>query len=178
MKPTLYAISAELSALLNLLEENGGEITPEIEQALAISQGQLEEKAVDYGHAILNYEGMAAAAKVEKERLDNLCKFYDNTAKRLKKTIGEAMRAFEMPKIETPTMRLSISRSTATQVDDLNALPAQYKKTKEEVSADKSAIKAFILAEVKKAKEEGREIDPNTVVPGAHLVENVSLSIK
>ena len=65
---TLYGITAELNGILAQLEELGGEITPELEQALAINEEQFVAKAEDYGHAILNLKGMAAAAKAEKER--------------------------------------------------------------------------------------------------------------
>ena len=36
--PTLYGITAELNAILTQLEELGGEITPELEQALVINE--------------------------------------------------------------------------------------------------------------------------------------------
>ena len=162
--PTLYGITAELNDILAQLEELGGEITPEIEQALAINEEQFVAKAEDYGHAILNLKGMAAAAKAEKERLAGLQKFYENTQKRLTDALSSAMQVFGHDKVENATMRLSLRHSTATEVDDLDQLPAEYKTTKVEVVADKTAIK--------KAIQEGED------VPGAHLVENVSLQIK
>ena len=163
--PTLYSITADLGAILATLEDNGGEITPEIEQALAINQEQFAAKAVDYAHCILNFDGMAAAAKAEKERLAALQKFYENTAKALRKRITDAMTAFDMPKVETPTMRLSMRRTTAVGDDyDISLIPMKYKVTKIEEKPDKAAIKAAIQA--------------GENVPGAHLVENVSLQIK
>ena len=162
--PTLYGITAELNGILAQLEELGGEITPEIEQALAINEEQFVAKAEDYGHAILNLKGMAAAAKAEKERLAGLQKFYENTQKRLTDALSSAMQVFGHDKVENATMRLSLRHSTATEVDDLDQLPAEYKTTKVEVVADKTAIK--------KAIQDGED------VPGAHLVENVSLQIK
>ena len=162
--PTLYGITAELNGILAQLEELGGEITPELEQALAINEEQFVAKAEDYGHAILNLKGMAAAAKAEKERLAALQKFYENTYNRLDNALKTAMVATGHDKVETPTMRLSLRHSTATEVDDLDAVPMEYKTTKVEVVADKAAIK--------KAIQQGED------VPGAHLVENVSLQIK
>ena len=162
--PTLYGITAELNAILTQLEELGGEITPEIEQALAINEESFAAKSEDYGHAILNLKGMAAAAKAEKERLAALQKFYENTVNRLDNALKTAMVATGHDKVETPTMRLSLRHTTATEVDDLDQLPAEYKTTKVEVVADKAAIK--------KAIQQGED------VPGARLVENVSLQIK
>jgi hypothetical protein len=162
--PTLYGITSELNDILTQLEELGGEITPELEQALAINEENFAAKSEDYGHAILNLKGMAAAAKAEKERLAALQKFYENTYNRLDNALKTAMVATGHDKVETPTMRLSLRHSTATEVDDLDAVPAEYKTTKVEVVADKTAIK--------KAIQQGED------VPGAHLVENVSLQIK
>ena len=164
MTPTLYNISTELSAILAAIEEAGGEITPEIEEALAISEGQFTTKSEEYGHAILNLEAMAAAAKAEKERLANLQKFYDTTVERLRTAMIAAMKATGKEKVETPTMRLSLRHTTATEVDDIALLPSEFKTTKVEEVADKTAIK--------KAIQSGED------VPGAHLVDNVSLQIK
>ena len=74
------------------------------------------------------------------------------------------MQVFGQDKVENATMRLSLRHTTATEVDDLDQLPAEFKTTKVEVVADKTAIK--------KAIQSGED------VPGAHLVENVSLQIK
>lgn len=162
--PTLYGITAELNAILAQLEELGGEITPELEQALAINEEYFVQKAEDYGHAILNLKGMAAAAKAEKERLAGLQKFYENAQKRLTDALSTAMQVFGQDKVENATMRLSLRHSTATEVDDIDQVPQFFKTTKVETVADKMAIK--------KAIQEG------IAVPGAHLVENVSLQIK
>ena len=162
--PTLYSITSEMSKIMFMIEEAGGEMTPEIETALAINEEQFATKAVDYGHAILNLKAMAAAAKAEKERLAGLQKFYENTQKRLEGALSQAMQVFGQDKVENATMRLSLRHTTATEVDDIALLPKQYKTVKVEEVADKTAIK--------KAIQSGED------VPGAHLVENVSLQIK
>lgn len=162
--PTLYTISGDLLAVLNELEENGGELTPELEQALAITEGQFTEKAVDYGLAILNLEAMAEAAKAEKERLAGLQKFYENAKKRLSETLSGAMRAFDRTKVETPTLRLFLRHTQSTEVDNADDIPARFKLTKVETVVDKTAIKKAIVA--------GED------VPGAHLNDNYSLQIK
>lgn len=161
--PTLYTISGDLLAVLNELEENGGELTPELEQALAITEGQFTEKAVDYGLAILNLEAMAEAAKAEKERLAGLQNFYENAKKRLSETLSGAMRAFDRTKVETPTLRLFLRHTQATEIDNADDIPARFKVTKVETVVDKTAVKKAIVA--------GED------VPGAHLNDNYSLQI-
>ena len=44
MNKSLYEISDELQQIINYIEDNGGEINEEIEEALNISQEELEEK--------------------------------------------------------------------------------------------------------------------------------------
>ena len=156
--PTLYTISGDLLAILNQLEENGGELTPEMEQALAITEGQFTEKAVDYGLAILNLDAMAEAAKAEKERLAGLQKFYENAKKRLSETLSGAMQAFDRTKVETPTLRLFLRHTQTTEVDNADDIPARFKVTKVETVVDKTAVKKAIVA--------GED------VPGAHLNDN------
>ena len=163
-KLTLYRISEEMSAILNAIEENGGEITEEQEQALAISEEQFAEKAYDYGHVILNLDYTVEVIKNEIERLTRLKKSAENAQKRVKGALVNAMVQLDHPMVETPTMRLSLRRTTATEIDDVNLIPDNLKTTKVEVVADKTAIK--------KAIQQGED------VPGAHLVENVSLQIK
>ena len=161
---SFYPVTKELTDIFIALEENGGEVTPEIEQALAINEENFAAKSVDFGNAILNFKAMAAAAKAEKERLAAIQKRYENAYNRLDKALTAAMDATGHDKVETPTMRLSLRHTTATEVDNLDAVPMEYKTTKVEVVADKTAIK--------KAIQQGED------VPGAHLVENVSLQIK
>ncbi len=162
--PTLYTISGDLLAVLDHLEENGGELTPELEQALTITEEMFTEKAVDYGLAIRNLEAMAMAAKAEKERLAGLQRFYENAKKRLSDTLSGAMRALDHPKVETPTLRLFLRHTQATEVDNADDIPARFKVTKVETVVDKTAVKKAIVA--------GEE------VPGARLVDNYNLQIK
>ena len=161
---TLYGISAEMTALLNAIEEQGGEITEEQENALAITEEQFTTKAVDYGHVILNMDATVDAIKNEIDRLSKLKKSAENAQKRVKGALVAAMVQLDHPVVETPTMRLSFRHTTATEVDDIDQLPSEYKTTKVEVVADKTAIK--------------KAIQSGEAVPGAHLVENVSLQIK
>lgn len=161
---SLYKISVDLLALLQQIEENDGEITEEVAAALTINQEQAAAKVTDYGHAIKQLEGFAELAKAEAQRVQKIQKTYENTAKRLKEKVVEAMRLFGMEKVDTPTMKLSLRKTTATVIDDIEAVPKDYKTVKVETVADKTAIK--------KAIQSGGEI------PGAHIEENASLQIR
>jgi len=161
MELTLYQISDEQRRINAMLEETGGELTPEIEEALAINEGNFVTKAENYGKAILYYDAIVEAVKVEKKRLDGIQKTAENSMKRLKERLIDAMKTFDKPKVELSTMNLSLRKSEKVVIDDEKKIPKDCIKVTVEVS--KTALKAYI--------KEGKEC-------GAHLEENQSLQIK
>ena len=161
MEMTLYHISDEQRRLNAMLEENGGEVTPEIEEALAVNETNFVQKAESYGYAILHYKAVVAAVKAEKDRLDAIKKTAENAIARMEERIVAAMQQFDRPKVEADTLKLSLRRSERVVVDDENAVPADCKTIKVEVS--KTELKRHLKA--------GEDC-------GAHLEENTSLQIK
>lgn len=161
MDLTLYQISDEQRRINAMLEETGGELTPELEEALAINEANFVAKADGYGHAILHYKAIVAAIKAEKDRLDAIKKTAENAIARMEERLVAAMQQFDKAKIELDTMKLSLRKSERVVVDDENAVPADCKTIKVDVS--KTSLKAHI-----KAGE----------ACGAHLEENQSLQIK
>ena len=75
---SLYHISDEQRRINAMLEETGGELTPEIEEALAVNEQNFVQKAENYGYAILHYKAIVAAVKAEKDRLDAIKKTAEN----------------------------------------------------------------------------------------------------
>ena len=161
MELSLFQISEEQRRIEAMLEETGGELTPEIEEALAINEGNFMVKARDYGYAILRLKAYAAAAKAEKQRLDVLAKYCEGNVAKMETRLVEAMRQFGHAKVEMDTVRLSLRRSERVVVDDENNLPADCIVVKTEVSK----------MDVKRHLKAGETI-------GAHLEENYSLQIK
>ena len=161
MELTLYQISDEQRRINAMLEETGGELTPELEEALAINAGNFVAKAENYGKAILHYKAMITLLKGEIDRLSALKKTADNAITRMEERLVEAMQTFDRPKVEMDTMKLYLRKSERVVIDDENAVPADCKTIKVEVS--KTALKAHIKA--------GEDC-------GAHLEENQSLQIK
>ena len=161
MDLTLYQISDEQRRINAMLEETGGELTPEIEEALAVNEQNFVQKAENYGYAILHYKAIVAAVKAEKDRLDAIKKTAENAIARMEERLVAAMQQFERPKVEADTLKLSLRRSERVVVDDENAVPADCKTIKIEVS--KTELKRHLKA--------GEDC-------GAHLEENHSLLIK
>ena len=69
MDLSLYAITKEQQHLEELLIETGGELTPELEEALAINQENFLVKAENYGYSILRIEAHIAAVEEQERRL-------------------------------------------------------------------------------------------------------------
>ena len=161
MELTLYQISDEQRRIEAMLEETGGELTDEIEAALAINEDNFMAKSVDYGHAILRQKAFIEAAKAEKQRLDGIIKYCQGNIEKMETRLVAAMQLFDKTKVETATMKLSLRKSERVVVDDEAKVPADCIKVKTEVS--KTDLKAHIKA--------GEEC-------GAHIEENQSLQIK
>ena len=64
---SLFVITQSLNDIFDRIEDAGGEITPEIEQELAIRQDELESKCASYISAIRYMESNIEACKKEKQ---------------------------------------------------------------------------------------------------------------
>jgi len=165
----LWQLTQEELSFISLMEETGGEITPELEEELAIRRENFDHKAESYTKLILKLESDIEAAASEIKRIQDLKKTKENTVKRLKTTLRDALQIFGRPdsksgvmKYETPLFKLSIRSSSAVEIMDEQELPDEFWAIKREVS------KTLISNAIK----EGRE------VPGATMVENKSLQIR
>lgn len=162
MSRALYHIQQELSVINEELISSGGELTPELESKLAITQTELSEKARNYGLVILSNESDITAIDAEIKRLEALKAPLQATNKKLKETVANAMLSFGIEKVESPLCKLSFRKSEAVEVFDEAQLNQKYFNYKPTV--DKTTIKADL--------KEG--ID----VAGARLVTNQNLQIK
>lgn len=159
---TLYDITQDQQLIISLLEETGGELTPEIEEAMNITRSELESKAEGYGKAIFEYKAKEEAIDAEIKRLTARKKTAQNIQQRLKERIAEALEVFEVEKLEAGTFRYSFRKSKSVEIFDLNALPDEFIIT--EKKADKKAI--------------GDALKAGSVIYGAQLNENKSLQIR
>lgn len=159
---TLYQLTEEHKLICDALEENGGEITPEIEAMLAINAENFVTKADGYCEMIAKYLQMAEAAKARKAQLDNVQKVAENTAKRLRERLLLAMDEYGMEKVEIGLHKLSKRTSKAVEITDETKIPNNYIKVT--TSIDKSALRTDLLNGV--------------LIEGAELKTNTSLIIK
>lgn len=165
---SLFQLTLEELSFIELMEENGGEVTDEILEDLAIRRDNFQHKAEAYTRFILKLESEADAAAAEIKRIQALKKAKDNTVARLKEHLLSALMVFTeedakgIRRFETPLAKLSTRKSIAVEILDEEQIPADFWVIKKEVS--KSTISTAIK--------------DGATVPGAQLKENLSLAIR
>ena len=91
---SIYNIQQDLLDIFNQIEENDGEITPELEKQLSISQDEFKDKIRSYTCIIHQLENDLNAIKDEKTRLDAIKKSKEKTIDRLKQVMINAIQMF------------------------------------------------------------------------------------
>lgn len=162
MKTTLYTITEDQRLLNAMLEENGGELTPEIEEAMLITEENLITKAEAYGATIREYDAQAEACAAEIKRLMAYKKTCENISKRMRERLSDAMQTFEKDKLTAGTFRFSFRKSTSVSVDDETIIPDEFFKVE-------PTLKKKELLDALKAGE---------LIAGASLATNYSLQIR
>ena len=160
----IYKIETEYRDIISVLVENGGELTPEIEQALQINQKDLYRKSESYAYAIKELSGEIDIIKSEIERLQALISKRDKSICRMKETVLKAMELYEIEKIETPMIKISVRESEAVEIINENQIDLIYKVEKVTTTISKSAIKEAIKSGIS--------------VNGVVIKKNKSLQIK
>lgn len=158
----LYTLTTEAKMIASQLEE--GELTAELEAMLVINQEHLQEKSINYTKVIKNLEADSGAIDAEIKRLKAMKDAKDKAIDRMKLAVRDAMLVSGIDKIETNLFKLSLRRSEAVEVVNVDQLPLNLVTVKKTVSADKVKIKEAIKNGV--------------TVEGAVLLENFTLQIK
>jgi len=158
----LYTLTTEAQMIASLLETE--ELTSELEGMLIINQQELSDKSMNYAKVIRNKEADSDAIENEIKRLKAMKDANDRVVDRMKEAVRNAMLASGIDKIESSLFKLSLRRSEAVEVVNIDQLPESLTVVKKTVSADKVKIKEAIKNGVH--------------VEGAVIVENYSLQIK
>lgn len=156
----LFNIKQEYLTIAQELAE--GELTPQLEEALKITENNLQDKAINYGYVIKTFESECDILDNEIKRLQALKKARANAIDKLKDNISEAMQLFGITEVKAPTFKLSFRKSESIECDEV--VSEEYCNIKTTITPDKVAIKQAI--------KEGKE------VLGARLIINQNLQIK
>lgn len=162
MEKSLFQIENEFAELANQLIENEGELTPELEKSLRITQQELKHKAGGYSKVIKQINAEVSIIDAEIKRLQSLKKTRKNAIDRLKNSLTNAMQTFDIASLETPLTKITFRKSKSVEYEDVEKLPAECIIIEKKVS--KTALKSLL--------EQGEKIE------GAKIVENKSIQIK
>lgn len=167
----LYQIEQDLLELYAQIEENGGEITPEIEERLNITQENFTNKLENYTRFVKVLEGDVVLMDSEIERINKLKQTKQNLVNRLELSMLNALKLFgnkdpkkDIWRFDLITFKLSTRQSQSIEILDETVIDSKYKTIKTTESISKTLIK--------KAIEDGQ------IVNGASIKTNHSLSIK
>ena len=120
----IYNIQQDLLAIFDELEENGGELTPELEEQLNISKEEFRDKIKSYSNVVKMLENDIANIKEEKTRLSELQKSKEKSIERLKKIMVESIEMFgDTTKsgskfIDFGTGKVSVRQTQAVEVEE------------------------------------------------------------
>lgn len=161
----IYQIGQEYLELSEILQDNGGELTEELELRLAINESNLVEKSTGYIQVIKSLDSENDIIDSEIKRLQGLKSNRTKTINRLKETVKDAMLIFGKDKIETPLYKITFRSSKSVEIYDADLLPPECLKVE-------VVTKPISKTDIKKLIDSGKEI------PGAKVVENRNLQIK
>jgi len=132
----MYEITANWLEIQEALWETGGEITPEIGEALDRLEGAFEAKAKSYCSVIQENLRAAEGIKAEIDRLSALQKTHANTAESLKGRLKEAMETTGHLKLDLGTFKPRIQRNGRPSIrwaGPIEELPEDYKRVRVEL---------------------------------------------
>lgn len=131
----IYNLKVELLDIFSELEENGGELTPELEEQLAITQQDFNNKIKSYTEVIKLLKADCSSIDEEVKRLRELKVSKQNTIDRITKIVIEAISLFGdtnksgVKYIDYGTGKVSIRRSKSVEVDEhkVNVITDSFK---------------------------------------------------
>ena len=162
MKKSLYNIEQEYLEIANQLED--GDLSQELETALAINEQQLQGKAVAYAYVIKESEDDILILETRIKEWQKKLKAKKAIIEVLKKNVGNAMKLYGYHEIKTADVKLNFRRSEGVVgsndylTDDLVTIIPEQRKPN--------------LVAIKAAIKEGIEIE------GYSIEERYSLQIK
>lgn len=165
-----------MTAIEDALWENGGELTPELEQALAETEQSIAVKADGYNSLIRRFSSQADVIDAEIKRLTALKRTCQNAEKRLKEHVCEVMGMFGIDKIEGQYCKISRVKSAKVEANEEMLLAAYLNA----IAQLEEVLPPYITIEPKISKTAIKEFQKaEGILPaGAEIVENYSLRIK
>ena len=173
---TLYQLTGQMKAIEESLEENCGELTPELEALWEETAETLPAKVDGYNHVIKNIELLAKGYDEEIKRIQALKKAADNSVKRIKEHIKDVMIANNIDKLDGKACKFSLTSSTSTDVDEVTILQPYNEK----IDTLRASLPSWISIETKVSKTELKNAfkDKDITPAGVTFIKNTTLKIR
>lgn len=159
--PSINTLAHDAQALLSLIEDSGGELTPEIEQALAENMRDIETKVDHYAHVFDRIPGILEYWRKQREDADRVIQGLKNLESKLNSRIKEAMTQLGRTTLEGETTKFTLSKAKAALLLVESEVPQNYFTVETVIAADKERIRADLTSGID--------------VPGASLVPSYAL---
>ncbi len=190
----IYQIKQEFLSIFDELEENGGELTDELEKQLAITQESFKDKIEAYTNVIKLLNSDIDNIKVEQKRLKDFADRKQKVIDRLKSVVIDAIEEFGDTKksgvkyVDYGTGEVSIRRTKSVDVD--KAIVDEIAKAVELVAYDARSTNQLDVADrlnpdtiIQFVATETKDDDDNVI--GGYIVNeddlrhtNIELSVK
>lgn len=147
----LFDIEQSFLNIFEELEENGGELTPELEDALNITQENFINKIKSYVNVIKSYKNDLDAVKCESNRLKDYKTTKNNTLERLNNRVIEAVEKFGDTNkngvnfVDYSTGKVSIRKTKSITIDEelfnkITSALSLYFDTFSNISSEKDVL--------------------------------------
>lgn len=150
MTQTLMVLVNEAMNLEKMMIESGGEITPEIEAALAVKEVSLPEKVDGYSYILDRMSDMEEHFKARAEFFKEAAKHCKAAHERLTYNIKYAMQEMGTNELQGHDVRFKLAPTQGTlAIQDEEMVPVEFKKEIITTEIDKKALKeALVKGEV------------------------------
>ncbi len=176
LSTTLFQLSNEMRMLEDALWESGGELTPEIEQALAENAESIAKKVDGYNAVLRSFAYKSDVLDAEIKRLTALKKTAENAQKRIREYVVDIMNAFDIDKLDGAYCKISKTKSTKTEVnEELLLSGVQFA-----IDSVAKTMPPYVTLETKVSKTALKDFIKETgITPaGVEFVDSYSLRIK
>lgn len=171
---TLFTLTEQMSLIEQTLDENGGELTPELEEQWVETEESLKQKIDNYNSLVRLFDYRSENLASEIKRLQALKKTTDNSKKRVVEHLKDVMEAFGLTKLEGKLCKVSLSSSTSTEVDEETVLQPYLSRI------EMLHLPEWITVDFKVSKTTLKEAfkDKDITPAGVSFVKNTSLRFR
>lgn len=138
---TLRELVTQAANIELMLLENGGLLTPEIEEKLAVLDVATPAKIDNYYNLMERFDAMQAVFKKKADDMAAIAKSFENANERLRFNLKEAMGIAEMDELRGNDYRFCLADSPpSVLIENSTEIPTDYKQTIISEKIDKKRI--------------------------------------